>query len=248
MKPKDQRFVDIGFEDFKDLAKDQKLSKYEKIGFPDSYRKGFEEAIFADILAKLGRLQLSNQKVLDIGPGCSDLPMMLIEHCKNKKSPLSLIDSQEMLDQLPAGPEKVSALFPNCPEFLKNNAGSFQVILCYSVLHYVVIDTSLLKFLDSALQLLDHGGQFLIGDIPNTSQRNRFFSSPAGVKFHQEFTQSKTQPPVQFNQVHPSQIDDSTVFFILQRARASGFQAYILPQSDQLPMHNRREDILIVRP
>src|SRR5256885_8167314 len=28
----------------------------------------------------------------------------------------------------------------------------------------------------------------LIGDIPNVSQRKRFFSSPAGIKFHQEFT------------------------------------------------------------
>ena len=41
------------FEDFKNLANDPSLSKYEKIGFPDSYRAGKEEAIFHDILSKL---------------------------------------------------------------------------------------------------------------------------------------------------------------------------------------------------
>ena len=41
------------FEDFKQLASDASLSKYEKIGFPDSYRAGKEEAIFTDIISKL---------------------------------------------------------------------------------------------------------------------------------------------------------------------------------------------------
>ena len=43
-------------------------------------------------------------------------------------------------------------------------------------------------------------------------------------------------------------IDDAVVFEILERARESGFDAYVAPQPDELPMANRREDILIVRP
>ena len=41
------------FEDFKPLAEDPALSKYEKIGFPDSYRAGKEGAIFEDIISKI---------------------------------------------------------------------------------------------------------------------------------------------------------------------------------------------------
>jgi hypothetical protein len=46
----------------------------------------------------------------------------------------------------------------------------------------------------------------------------------------------------------PAKIDDAVVLEILQRARDKGFDAYVVPQSDDLPMANRREDILIVRP
>ena len=49
-------FSSISYEDFRRLAKDESLSKYERIGFPDAYRSGFEEAIYADILAKLSNL------------------------------------------------------------------------------------------------------------------------------------------------------------------------------------------------
>ena len=55
-------------------------------------------------------------------------------------------------------------------------------------------------------------------------------------------------PEVAHNTIEPGVIDDAVVFAILQRARAAGFHAYVLPQPATLPMHNRREDILIVRP
>ena len=55
-------------------------------------------------------------------------------------------------------------------------------------------------------------------------------------------------PKVTFNQIEHDQIDDTVVFALLQRARAQGFDAYVLPQNPKLPMANRREDILITRP
>jgi hypothetical protein len=65
------RFKNITFEGFREFAKDESLSKYEKIGFPDSYREGMEENIFADIKGKLGNLCKRNKVIMDIGPGCS---------------------------------------------------------------------------------------------------------------------------------------------------------------------------------
>jgi len=243
-------FANIGFEDFRRLAQDSTLSKYARIGFPDSYRAGFESAIFDDIRSKLHALDDSQKKVLDIGPGCSDLPALLIDQCRRRRHDLFLIDSAEMLVHLPDQPflVKLAAHFPNCPEFAAEHEGRFDAILCYSVLHYVLVDVAFFRFLDSSLRLLAPGGRLLIGDIPNVSKRKRFFSSEAGVRFHKEFMKSDEPPVVEFNRVESDQIDDSVVMALLQRARASGFDAYVVPQNPALPMANRREDILIVRP
>lgn len=250
MSNKLNRFANLGFEDFRKLAKDKSLSKYERIGFPDNYRHGKEESIFQDIICKLNLLDGDGKTVLDIGPGCSDLPRLLIGHCQSKKHSLILVDAPEMLDQLPQGScvEKVAAFYPDCPPLVKRLTGKVDVILCYSVLHYIYVDTSIFRFLDTSLSLLASGGQFLIGDIPNISKRKRFFSSATGIRFHQDFMKTDELPDVQFNQIEHAQIDDAVVMSLLQRARAQGFDAYVVPQNLTLPMANRREDILITRP
>jgi cyclopropane fatty-acyl-phospholipid synthase-like methyltransferase len=243
-------FKNIGFEDFRRLAEDETLSKYERIGFPDQYRQEFEGSIFDDIQLKLTNLAVENKCVFDIGPGCSELPKMLIDLCRVNHHTLTLIDSKEMLNLLPNEPfvDKVNALYPNCRELITQFQGTVDVILCYSVLQYVFIDTGLFKFLDASLSLLAPGGQMLIGDIPNVSKRKRFFSSGTGAQFHQEFMKTTKLPSVEFNKIEHDQIDDAVVMSLLQRARAQGFDAYVLPQNPKLPMANRREDILISRP
>jgi len=247
---KQNRFANIGFEDFRKLASDKSLSKYERIGFPDSYRSGKEEDIFQDIKQKLSKLGEQQKTVLDIGPGCSDLPRMLIDLCQEKKHSLTLIDSAEMLALLPNESfiQKIDAMYPNCPAAISALQGKVDVILCYSVLHYILVDVAFFRFLDTSLSLLAPGGQFLIGDIPNISKRKRFFASDTGIRSHQEFMKTTELPKVTFNQIEHDQIDDAIVLSLLLRARAQGFDAYVLPQNPALPMANRREDILITRP
>ena len=232
------------------MAADSSLSKYEKIGFPDSYRAGLEPTIFRDICGKLSNLAEPGRCVVDIGPGCSDLPALLIDLCRKSDHQLTLIDSAEMLRNLPDTGflTKIAAHFPDCSEALEPLHGRVDALLCYSVLHYVVGSVDPSEFLDAALELLAPGGQFLIGDIPNVSKRKRFFASEAGVRFHKQFMNTTQPPQVQFNRVERGRIDDSVVFALLQRARLAGFDAYVLPQGGDLPMANRREDILIVRP
>lgn len=240
----------LSFEEFRRLAKDPSLSKYERIGFPDSYRAGFEDMIFADIRHKLTALDSMQKKVVDIGPGCSDLPQKLIQLCDTNQHSLTLIDNAEMLAHLPDMPfiKKIDALYPNCEELLSELQGTVDVILAYSVLHYVLVDVAFFRFLDTSLSLLAPGGQFLIGDIPNISRRKRFFYSETGINYHKRFMQTDANPEVLFNQIENDQIDDAIIFAILQRARAAGFDAYVLPQDPELPLANRREDILIIRP
>src|SRR3954452_11562993 len=94
----DRRFAELTFDDFRRLASDTTLSPYEKIGFPDEYRAGHEQAIFDDIAAKLPPLATGRERVvLDIGPGCSELPAMVRERCERQGHTLLLVDSEEML-------------------------------------------------------------------------------------------------------------------------------------------------------
>jgi hypothetical protein len=243
----DTRFSALNYAAFRQLATLEGLSKYERIGFPDSFREGYEEAIFQDIRGKLKRLGSPGCTVLDIGPGCSDLPRLLIEHTRLHQQRLLLIDSPEMLAHLPDPPHvvKLPGMFPT------NHAETTEtvdVILCYSVLQYVFVDTSIYSFLDQALLLLRSGGEMLVGDIPNASKRKRFLSSPAGRAYHREFTGSTCDPNVIWNAPEAGAIDDAVVIGLVLRARAAGADAYLLPQAPELPMANRREDLLIRKP
>ena len=240
----------IGFADFQAMALQPGLDKYEKIGFPTSYRKGKEQAIFQDILRKCSILESTEKKVLDIGSGCSDLPTLLMEHCAAQSHELIFFDSQEMLDLLPdvAHVRKVAGFYPECPELIEELQDQLDCILVYSVAQYIFSEGNFWKFVDTSLSLLKPGGQMLIGDLPNNSKRKRFFSSEAGREYHKAYTQTNTEPPLNYNVLEPGQMDDSVVMSILMRCRGHGFDAYIMPQLAELPMANRREDILIVRP
>lgn len=233
------------------MARDKSLSSYEKIGFPNSYREGKEELIFQDITRKLPNLGKEAQTVLDIGPGCSGPAFMLIEQCRRQNHKLIVVDSEEMLQHLPNEPflDKVAGRYPDqCEELLVQNRGKIDAIICYSVLHYIFAEGNLIDFLDKSLALLADGGQMLIGDIPNVSKRKRFFSSPNGIRFHQAFTGTTESPEVQFNSIEEGKIDDSVLLSLLLRSRNAGYDAYLLPQPKDLPMANRREDLLIAKP
>lgn len=246
-----ERFRNLGFEDFRRQARDPALSRHEKVGFPDSYREGYEDRIFADIRCKLTNLERKGQQVLEVGPGCSKLPLSLMELCREQGHRLVLIDSMEMLDLLPDGPSitKLAGRFPgDCREALEPYLGRVDVLLVYSVFHYVFVEGSVFDFLDSSLALLREGGQMLIGDVPNVSKRKRFFTSSAGVRFHQQFTGTDETLRVEFNSLESQQIDDAVLSSLIARSRLAGFDAYWLPQPAGLPMANRREDLLVYRP
>lgn len=243
-------FEGLGYADFERMARDPSLSDNEKIGFPDTYRKGFEFAIYADIKSKLTKLAQPGVTVLDVGPGCAEVPRMLMADCKQYDQSLILVDSAAMLDLLPdsTGVRKVAGFYPDCKDALGTLVGKVDVLLCYSVFHYIFVEANLWRFIDFSLELLAPGGQMLIGDIPNISKRKRFFASDAGVKFHQEFMQTTGVLEVDFRAIESDKVDDAVILGLIMRARAQGCDAYWLPQPDTLPMANRREDILILKP
>ena len=238
-----------GYEEFRARALDAALSGNQKAGFPDSYRAGRSEAILADVDVKLAAFGRPGARVLDIGIGCSDLSHAIITRAIARDQELTLIDSPEVLAQLEDGPRvrKIAGSFPDClsdaTEF-----GPFDAILVYSVIQYVFAESSLARFVDAAMMLLGAlDAELLIGDIPNASVRKRFFDSEAGRAHHAGHYPDQPAPAFRFNAVEPGQIDDAVVLGVVARARAAGFQAFIVPQDATLPMANRREDILIRR-
>lgn len=244
-------FQELTFDKFRELAQSEQLSYHEKVGFPNEYREGKEGLIFADVLAKLRSLDGVGKTVLEIGPGCSRLPMMLADVCKERGHELHFVDSPEMLAQLPEEEpiRKWPGRYPNDVGTLFTQlSGKVDTIIAYSVIQYVFAEGNLWDFLDRTLSLLADGGEILFGDVPNTTMRKRFFSSAAGIRCHREYTERDELPEVRFNQLEPGQMDDSVVLSILSRARAQGFHAWVVPQGEGLPMANRREDILIRKP
>jgi hypothetical protein len=153
-----------------------------------------------------------------------------------------------MLDQVSDGPgiTKWAGRFPS--DVRDHLAGKFDAILCYSVIQYVFAEGNIFSFLDYALGLLADGGRLLIGDIPNVSMRNRFLSSATGVRFHQEYMQTDQAPVVEHLRLEEEQIDDGVLAGLVARCRGFGYHAWIVPQASELPMANRREDLLIEKP
>ena len=246
-----ERFRALTYDDFRRRAGDPALTLHERIGFPDEYRAGFEDRIVGDIRAKLPALDATGRIILDIGPGCGAVAARLIALCRDRQHTLLLADSAEMLQQLPDEPfiQKLSGRYPDdASAWLSAYAGRVDAVIVYSVLHYVFNEGNVFEFLDRTLTLLSPGGRILVGDIPNVSKRKRFFASAAGIEHHHAFTGRTDPPVVAFNTPENGLIDDAVVLALLMRARAAGYDAYVLPQAADLPMANRREDLVVCRP
>lgn len=244
------RFRDLNYEEFRRLADDSGISKYNRIGFPDSYREGFEAAILRDIRGKLPGLDERECVVLDIGPGCSDLPFWLVDLCRERQHHLIQVDSVEMLAHLPDDEfiHKIEGPFPDSLEALHECAPhGVDVILCYSVLHYIFMDYDLTTIADAAASLLNQGGAMLLGDIPNVSKRRRFFSSDQGKQYHRAFSGIDEDPVELSIESEEGKINDAVILNLIAAFRKLGLDAYVVPQAEDLPMANRREDILVRR-
>lgn len=115
-------------------------------------------------------------------------------------------------------------------------------------MHTVTIEDSVFNFVDKAVELLAPNGRLLLGDLANRTKRKRFFLSPEGIKTHREYTGDPNAiPDVDLFKLDTEEVDDSIIFALLMRYRMAGMETYLLPQADDLPMSNRREDMLIVK-
>jgi hypothetical protein len=242
-----ERFQRLDFDAFRRLAR-LEIDPIEKVGFPLEYRAGREHLIVNDICAKLALVGSRNRVVVDIGPGCSGVARGVIDHCRRMEHSLVLVDSAEMLDLLPDEPFiwKLAARYPEeCRPFVQEYRGRVHALLAYSVVQYVFAERDPVDFVDSSLSLLAPGGRMLIGDVPNASKRRRFLASEEGRRF-QAAVPAKDGATVTDPRL--AGLDDAFVLSVVEHCRARGFDTYVVPQDPALPMANRREDILVVKP
>ena len=243
--------LDLDYEAFRQLAKNPYLTPDEKVAFGPHHRQGFEDIIVEDICGKLPALEIPEKTVVDIGSGIGSITERFANHCLDRKHRLVMIDSAEMLAQAPGGSNiiKIIGKYPTNSEEVRSACPEgADVVLCYSVFHYVFVDTNVFQFIDAVIELLAEGGMALIGDIPNISKRNRFFSSPSGIAFHKANMRTDEPPEVANFAVARNTIDDAVLAAVVGRSQAAGCHAYVLPPDRRLPMANRRDDLLIMKP
>ncbi|MBS0363050.1 MAG: class I SAM-dependent methyltransferase, partial [Proteobacteria bacterium] len=240
----------FGFDRFRDLALDPSLSINQKMDGVDDSRDGYDAAIWASILDVLPRLNAPDADVLDIGPGCGGVARSMIALAEAQGHRLTLVDHAEMLALLPDSPAaiRVPGRFPEGLAASPQADASYDVILAYSVLQYVIVDANPFAFIDAALARLKPGGALLVGDAPNFSKLRRFLSSEAGRTHHYAYMKTDQPPDVPAFALLKDRIDDGVMLGLVSRARLAGFDAYLLPQPETLPFARWREDLLIRRP
>jgi hypothetical protein len=246
-----RRFADLTYESFRRMALDPALSSHEKIGYPDAFRHGHEDSVLADMAAKLPALDRPGSTVLDIGTGCDELAHRLIAQTGARGQSLVLVDSPEMLGQLPDPPHvrKVAGRFPDevlaaLRTCLPQGA---DAIVCYGVLQVVFLEGNAFAFVDDAAGLLASGGRLLFGEVPNHSKLRRFLASDAGRAYHRAYMRTDAPPELPVFEAPAHRIDDSVLLALLMRLRCAGYEAWLMPQAPTLPLANRREDLLVGR-
>jgi len=239
------------FEWYREQASSKDISETEMVGrFAE--QNANEHAIFPDLLNKIPNLSNDGIKVVDIGCGCSKPVLDLIESGEEHNQELVLIDSAEMLDNIVLDEtsakkvEKAPICFPEY-SFVDKHEGTADVVISISVFQCAFYDSNFIDFVDSAVRLLKSGGYLLLADIPNGTKKKRFLNSEEGAKFHMAWAKTQDKPEVTWSEFESMSLDDSTIFYLLQRYRNMGFETYLLPQNEGLPFSNTREDILIRR-
>ncbi len=220
-----------------------KIECHTQIAGRYSIQKEAEKRIVFDVIEKLN-IQGSDN-LLEIGCGTGNILIPLSFASKNVVG----IDNKNAIDKLldRTKVENLRGIVGNFLEIDTINIGKFEKILIYSVLHYLTNKDDLYSFIDKALNLLDENGMLLLGDIPNTSLKERFLESNSGKLFSKQWKQKikNENEEAIFELCNTITFDDSSIFELMQHIKNQGYKVYLLPQPPNLPFGYTREDLII---
>lgn len=224
------------------LGSETPMQKSGRYAFMD----GCESAIVPDLVAKL---ELSeNDSFLEIGFG-SGLLLEPLSKCVGLAHGVDHPNCAAYFDsEYPNS--KVKLWGGNFLSMTLRPLGQFSKILIYGVLHCLQSREEVLDFVDRAVSLLEPGGSILLGDIPNISAKARFLASEKGAKIQRGWSIRVSEeggmlPGSREEPIDTVIFDDSFICEILLKLRSDGYEAFLLPQGEELPFSHTREDVLV---
>ena len=227
------------FEYFAELSKTN-LSYTQKSG-RYLIQKNQEKKIPKEIISKMNLNK--KDELLEIGCGLGNLIIPLSKKVKKATG----IDHPTIIQKIVQRKmsRKINLISGN---FLKLKIKKkFDKILIYGVVHCLKNKKELNNFLSKSLKLIKKNGIILVGDIPNIDMKKRFLTSATGKKFEKKWQKNKKKE-LSFNLKEFNNLisfNDKLLTELINRLRMKGYNAYLVPQSKNLPFSNTREDILI---
>ena len=152
----------ISFENFALRAQKQSLDPTQIAGRYLN-QKNDERNILIDIINKLNIVSTHNCLEIGCNVGNILIPLsFLVNSIVGIDHPACLAVLKERFTG-----DNVRLIGENFLDCDTDELGRFDIILVYSVLHYLADAQEVYKFIDKALSLLEFGGKLLLGDIPN---------------------------------------------------------------------------------
>ena len=204
--------------------------------------------VVGDIVQKL-KIKPTDE-LLDIGCNCGDLTIPLSFFCKN----VTGIDGKSTIERMENRIQGISNITTISGNFMTINVEKkYDCILAYSVLMYLESYQEKLQFVLKAAECLKPGGRLLVGDVVNSSRKNRFKSTNIGRKIDLEYNQKMNCLTEEDKKSHAYSkemdglwiLDDEYLMKLLLEVRNNGYESYLLPQKHELPFGYTRDDILI---
>lgn len=213
--------------------------------------RGFEPFILEDARE---RLQVNpGDRILDIGSGIG-LHAIPFSHVAQS---VTVVDHADVLARLKSNAPNQKNIDYVPGDILTADLGDrrFTKAIAYSMVHYFESVEDINRMVDIVLAHMEHGGLFLIGDIPNEDYRQRVIATPEGQKTisawtvrllqsnpEQQASESVLKEPADRGLVG---LGDKEIAEIVCHVRGRGNHAWVYPQSPRLAYNHQREDILI---
>lgn len=217
-----------------------------------SGRFSFQEnamKLVANDIAK--KLQIKpTDSLLDIGCNCGDITIPLSFVCRQ----VTGVDGIKTIERLNKRVEYISNITTLSGNFMDLNIeDQYDCILIYSVLMYIEPYNEKLRFVLKAAKCLKPGGRLLVGDIVNSSRKERFQKSSCGKKVDYEYRKNMERLTQEDKAAHKEAdkmndlciLNDSSLMQLLTEIRNAGYESYLLPQRCDLPFGYTRDDILV---
>ncbi len=204
--------------------------------------------IVPDVVSKLDLKPTDS--LLDIGCNCGEVTIPLSFLCDS----VTGVDGDELIKRLKARCVGIKNIDTISGDFMEVEVPKqFDCILIYSVLVYMDSYEEKLAFIKKALTNLKPGGRMLVGDIINSSVKDRFNNSELGKKINESY-KLRSQTDVESDDNRKAQnngpelkniLTDESLMQLLLDIRREGYESFLLPQNFNMAFGCTRQDILI---